>query len=259
MRRRDFIILFSGVAAAWSPTARAQQPVKVARIGYLGLGPASAWSRRVDALRVGLRDLGWIEGKNIVIEFRWADDVDQLPGLAAELVQMKVDVIFAPSSTMVEPARQATKTIPIVFANHADPIGTGHVASLSRPGGNITGLSELTTEIDTKALEILKEVLPQATRIGVIWNPTTPSQIPGLQSVKAAGERLGLALYIVPAAAAEDLDAALASMARENVGAVFVMPAPITTSQRAFLAELALKHRLATMFGNKGNVVAGGL
>jgi putative ABC transport system substrate-binding protein len=259
MRRREFITLLGGAAVAWPLTARAQQPAKVARIGYLGLGPASAWTNRVDALRGGLRDLGWIEGKNIVIEFRWADNVDQLPGLAAELVRMKVDVIFAPSSTMVEPARQATKIIPIVFASHADPIGTGHVASLPRPGGNITGLSELTTEIDAKALEMLKEVLPQATRIGVLWNPTTPSQVPGLQSVKAAGERLRLALHIVPAATAEEFDAALASMARENVGAVFVMPAPVTTSQRALLAELALKLRLATIFGAKENVVAGGL
>jgi putative ABC transport system substrate-binding protein len=140
-----------------------------------------------------LRDLGWVEGKNIVIEFRWADSVDQLPALAAELVRMQVDVIFASSSTMVEPARQATKTIPIVFSNHADPIGSGHVASLPRPGGNMTGLSEVATELDAKALEMLKEVLPRATRIGVLWNPTTPSQVPGLQSVKAAGERLSLA------------------------------------------------------------------
>jgi putative ABC transport system substrate-binding protein len=163
MRRRDFISLISSAAAAWPLAARAQQPAKVAHIGYLGLGPASAQSSRVEALRTGLRDLGWIEGKNIVIEFRWADNVEQLPGLAAELVRMNVDVIFAPSSTMVEPARQATKTIPIVFANHADPIGTGHVASLPRPGGNITGLSDLTTDIDAKALEMWKEVLPQAT------------------------------------------------------------------------------------------------
>jgi putative ABC transport system substrate-binding protein len=259
MRRRDFILLIGSAAAAWPLAARAQQPAKVAHIGYLGLGPASAWSSRVEALRAGLRDLGWIEGKNIVIEFRWADNIDQLPGLAAELVRMKVDVIFAPSSTMVEPARQTTKTIPIVFAGHADPIGTGHVASLPRPGGNITGLSELTTEIDAKALEMLKEVLPQATRIGVLWNPTTPSQVPGLQSVKAAGERLRLALQIVSAATAEDFDAALASLAREKVSGVFVMPAPVTTSHRALLAELALKQRLATIFGAKENVVAGGL
>jgi putative ABC transport system substrate-binding protein len=258
MRRREFITLLGG-AAAWPLAAWAQQAAKVARIGYLSLGPASAWSSRVEALRAGLRDLGWVEGKNIVIEFRWADNVDQLPGLAAELVRMKVDIIFASSSTMVEPARQATKTIPIVFATHADPIGTGHVASLPRPGGNITGLSELTTEIDAKALEMLKEAVPQATRIGVLWNPTTPSQVPGLQSVKAAGEKLGLALHILPAATAEDFDAALASMARENVGGVFVMPAPVTISQRARLAELALKHRLATIFGAKENVVAGGL
>jgi putative ABC transport system substrate-binding protein len=248
MRRREFIALLGGTAAAW-PLAASAQPARVAHIGYLSLGPASAWSSRVEALRAGLRDLGWIEGKNIVIDFRWADNVDQLPGLAAELVRMKVDVIFAPSSTMVEPARQATKTIPIVFASHADPLGTGHVASLPRPGGNITGLSEL----------VLKEVLPQATRMGVLWNPTTPSQVPGLQSVKAAGERLRLALHIVPAATAEEFDAALASLARENVGGVFVMPAPVTTSERALLAELALKLRLATIFGAKENVVAGGL
>ena len=260
MKRRDFITLIGGAATGWPLVARAEQPATVARIGYLGLGSASALSSRVEALRSGLRDLGWIEGKNIVIEFRWADNVDQLPGLAAELVRMKVDVIFAPSSTLVEAARQATKTIPIVFATHADPIGgSGHVASLPRPGGNITGLSELTTEIDAKALEILKEAVPQATRIGILWNPTTPSQVPGLQSVKAAGERLGLALHIVPAATAEEFDAALASMARENVGGVFVMPAPVTTSQRALLAELALKQRLATIFGAKENVVAGGL
>lgn len=259
MRRRDFITLIGGAATGWPLVARAQQPATVARIGYLGLGPASAVSSRVEALRAGLRDLGWVEGKNLVFEFRWADNVDQLPGLAADLVRMKFDVIFATSSTLVEAARQATKTIPIVFATHADPIGSGHVASLPRPGGNITGLSELTTEIDAKALEILKEVVPQSTRIGVLWNPTTPSQVPGLQSVKAAGERLGLALSIVSTATVEDLDAAFASMARENVGGVFVMPAPVTVSFRARLAELALKRRLPTIFGNKENVVAGGL
>jgi putative tryptophan/tyrosine transport system substrate-binding protein len=261
MKRREFITLLGGAAAGGPLAARAQQPAKVARIGYLGLGPASAWSSRVEALRAGLRDLGWVESKNIVIEFRWADRVEQLPELAAELVRTNVDVIFAPSSTMVEPARQATKTIPIVFSNHADPIGTGHVASLPRPGGNITGLSELATELDAKALEMLKEAVPQVTRIGVLWNPTTPSQLPGLQSVKAAGEKLGLALQIAPAATVEDFDEALASMMRERVGGLFVVPSPLTTMpmQRARLAELALKHRLPTMFAAKENVEAGGL
>jgi putative ABC transport system substrate-binding protein len=258
MRRREFITLFGGAAATWPLAARAQQPAKVARIGYLGLGPASASSSRVEALRACLRDLGWVEGKNIVIEFRWAVGVQQLPELAAELVRMNVDVIFAPTSTMVEPARQATKTIPIVFSNHADPIGSGHVASLPRPGGNITGLSDQTTDLNAKAVEMLKEV-PQATRIGVLWNPTTPSQVPGLQAVKTASERLALTLHIVPAATADDFDAAFASMARENVGGVFVVPAPVTITGRARLAELALKHRLPTMFASKENVEAGGL
>jgi putative tryptophan/tyrosine transport system substrate-binding protein len=257
IKRREFITLLGG-AAAWPLAARAQQPAKVARIGHLDLGPPFARASRVEALRAGLRDLGWIEGKNIVIEFRWADGVQQLHELAAELVRMNVDVIFAPSSTMVEPARQATKTIPIVFSNHADPIGTGHVASLSRPGGNITGLSELATDLDAKAMELLKEAVP-ATRIGVLWNPTTPSQVPGLQSVRAAGEKLGLALHIVPAARTDEFDAALASMARESVGSVFVVPSPLTLMQRAPLAELALKHRLPTMFGARENVEAGGL
>jgi putative ABC transport system substrate-binding protein len=146
-----------------------------------------------------------------------------------------------------------------VFSNHADPIGTGHVASLPRPGGNITGLSELTTELNAKALEMLKEVVPRATRIGVLWNPTTPSQAPGLQSVKIASEKLGLALHMVSAATVEDFDAALASAARQRVDALFVVPAPLTLMQGARLAELALKHRLPTMFGARENVEAGGL
>jgi putative ABC transport system substrate-binding protein len=213
----------------------------------------------VEALRAGLRDLGWVEGKNIVIEFRWADGVQQLPEFAAELVRMKVDVIYAPSSTMVEPAHQATKTIPIVFSNHADPIGSGHVASLPRPGGNITGLSEMASELDAKQLEMLKEVVPQARRIGVLWNPTTPSQVPGLQSLKAAAEKLGLALHMASAATAEEFDGAFVSMARENVGALFVMPSPLIVMQRARVTELALKFRLPGIFSVKEAVEAGGL
>src|SRR6266542_6043227 len=138
MRRREFITLIGGAAAAWPLAARAQQPAKVPRIGFLRFGPAAANAGGVEALRAGLRQLGYVEGKNIAIEFRWAETVDQLPELAAELVRMNADVIFAMSSTEVEPARQATKTIPIVFALHADPVGLEHVASLARPGGNIS-------------------------------------------------------------------------------------------------------------------------
>src|SRR5215468_1642541 len=180
LERRQFITLLGG-AAVWPLAARAQHPAKVARIGHLDLGPPSARAARVELLRAGLRDLGWIEGKNIVIEFRWADNVDELPALAAALVHLPVDVIFANSSTQVEAARQATQTIPIVFSNHADPVGVGHVASLARPGGNITGLSMLLTDLAVKELEILTEAVPQARKIGVLWNPTTPSHAPAVR------------------------------------------------------------------------------
>jgi putative ABC transport system substrate-binding protein len=160
--------------------------------GFLGLTPAAASTSRVEALQTGLRELGWIEGKNILIEFRWAPRVDQLPDLAAELVQMKVDIIFAPSSTFVEAARKATQTIPIVFALHADPVGLGHVASLARPGGNITGLTMQATELNTKQLEILKEALPQSTRFGVLWNPTLlQGSVFGGRGVTGIGGRPG--------------------------------------------------------------------
>jgi putative tryptophan/tyrosine transport system substrate-binding protein len=194
MRRREFITLLGGAAAAWPLAARSEQPNRVWHIGYLGFGPASAYATRVEALRAGLRDLGWVEGKNIVIEFRWADSVDELPALAAELVRLPVDVIFASSSTLVEPARQATQAIPIVFSNHADPVGIGHVASLARPGGNITGLSMLLTDLAAKELEILTEVLPQVKRIGVLWNPTTPSHVPAVRQSRTPAKSSGSSL-----------------------------------------------------------------
>jgi putative ABC transport system substrate-binding protein len=257
MRRRNFIALFG--TAIWPLPISAQQPTRLARIGFLGLAPASASASRVEALRAGLRDLGWVEGENILIEFRWAGKVDQLPDLAAELVQMKVDIIFAPSSTFVEPARKATQTIPIVFALDADPVGLGHVASLARPGGNITGLTMQSTELNTKQLEILREALPQSTRFGVLWNPSTPSHKLGLPATEAAGETLGITLIAVPAQSAQDFDQALATMERENVGGFLDLASPLSYSERALLAELALKRRLPGIFGIRANAEAGGL
>ena len=197
MRRREFITLVGGAAAAWPLAARAQQRAMPV-IGFLGLQPASAFAPRIEALRQGLRELGYVEGKNLLIDFQWADTVDQLPGIVRRLVDSRVDLIFAPSSTWVEPARQATKTIPIVFANHADPVGLGHVESLAHPGGNITGLSMVFTEIAAKELEILHEATPQAKRIGVFWNPTTPSHEPALKAVRAGAEMLDVKLYEAP-------------------------------------------------------------
>src|SRR6266852_7659345 len=174
MGRRE-MIAFAGTALfAWPLVAHAQQQAKIARLGYLGFGTPAASASRVEALRAGLRDLGYVEGKNLVIDFRWSGTVEQMHEAAAELARMKVDIIFATSSTETEPARRATNTIPIVFATHADPVSVGHVSSLARPGGNATGLADIQPVITPKRLEILKETVPKATRFGVLWAPPPP-------------------------------------------------------------------------------------
>jgi putative tryptophan/tyrosine transport system substrate-binding protein len=239
--------------------ARAQQPAKVHQIGYLIVGSPASWANRVEALRMGLRDLGYVEGKNIAFAFRTAETADQLPELAADLVRLKVDVIFANSSTEVEAARQATKTIPIVFATHADPEGVGHVASLARPGGNITGLSMLLTQLVAKELEIMKQALPHMTRVGVVLTLTAPSHRPASRAAADAAQQLGLQILTVPVRTSEDLDRAFAMMARERVHGYLFVASPLSRSHRTLLAELSLKYRLAGMFGIRENVEAGGL
>jgi putative tryptophan/tyrosine transport system substrate-binding protein len=174
------------------------------------------------------------------------------------LVEMNVDLIFAMTSTETEAARAATTTIPIVFATHADPVGLGHVASLPRPGGNITGLTVVQTDLTAKALEIFKEALPQATRIGVLFSPAVPSHVPTLRAVEAAGQKLALESHLLPVRTLEDFDAAFATMARERVDGFFVSASTLTLSHRARLAELALQHRLPGLFGARDNVTAGG-
>jgi putative tryptophan/tyrosine transport system substrate-binding protein len=259
LRRREFITLLGGVSASWAVVARAQQPARVFRIGFLGFGNPSAWVNRVEALRGGLRDLGHIDGKNIVVEFRGTETIEQLPELATELVRMNVDVIFAPSSTEVEVARQVTNAIPIVFATHADPVGLGHVASFARPGGNITGLSGLGADLAVKALEILKEAVPYATRFAVFLTPSAPWHRSFLQAAQVAGAKLGVQVHTAPVQTVEDLDAAFAMAVRERVDGIFVQPTSLSRSHRAPLAELALKHRLPSMFGGREYVEAGGL
>jgi putative ABC transport system substrate-binding protein len=255
MRRRTFIRLV-GSAAVWPLAARAQQRINTPRIGFLGLaGEVSG----VEALRAGLRDLGYIEGVNIVIEWRWAKEVDQLPELARELARMNVNVIFAPSSTFVEAAREVTTAIPIVFAVHADPVGLGHVASLARPGGNTTGLSMLLTELAAKELEMIKEALPHVTKIGVLWNPTTPSHLRALKAIETGGERLGVELRMVPTRTREDFDDAFSTMTREGVGGFVVVASPLIVAERVALARVAVKYRLPGMFPFKENVESGGL
>lgn len=259
MRRREFITGLSSAAATLPLAARGQSSGRVWRVGYLGFGPASSWTNEVEALRGGLRELGYTEGNNILIEFRWAERSEQTLDLAAQLVDMNVDVIFAPASTQVEPARLMTKTIPIVFAQHADPVGLGDVASLSRPGGNITGLSMLLTELSVKELEIFKETLPHATRIGVLWNPTTPSHPTAVKAVEAASGKLGVQAVLAPAETVSEIEEAFSTMARERTTGVLVLGSPLYNAQGPFLAGLQLKHRLPEIFANRANVDAGGL
>src|SRR3974390_2705600 len=252
MRRGEFITLVGGAVATRPPAVRAQHSAMPV-IGFLGPAPAATYLPRLEALRAGLRDLGYVEGKNVIIEFRWAERVEQLPEMAAELVRMKVDIILVSSSTYVEPARQATKTIPIVFLLNADPVGLGHVASLARPGGNITGLSTLLTDLVAKELEIFREAVPQITRIGILWNPTTPSHGPALQAAKAVGQKLGVQLLLVAGRTVEEFDEAFSTMTQERVSGFLVIASPLSFSERAPLAELGLKHRLPGMFGSREN------
>lgn len=260
MERRDFITLVGGAAAStWSGSALGREAARIWRIGYLGFGEASAWTSEVEALRSGLRDLGYTEGKNLQIEFRWAERVDQTFELATQLVRMKVDVIFAPASTQVEPARRATTTIPIVFAQHADPVGLGDVQSLSRPGGNITGMSMLLTEVSVKELEILKEALPKATRIGLVWNPTTPSHPTAVKSVQNAADRLNIDLVLTQAGTVSQIEEAFLTISRAGADGVLVLSSPLYTTQAALLAGLQMRNRLPAIFANRANVDAGGL
>jgi putative tryptophan/tyrosine transport system substrate-binding protein len=235
---------------------RARDAKKIPRIGFLGL--ALEYSG-VEALRAGLRDLGYIEGNSAIIEWRWAEHIDQLPKLAAELVRLKVEVIVAPSSTFVEAARQATTAIPIVFAVHGDPVGLGHVASLARPNWNATGLSMLLTELATKELEMMKDAVPQARRIGILWNPTTPSHLPALKAIEAAGQRLGVQLRMVPARTLEEFDSAFSIMMQEEVSSFLVVASPLIVVHGGPLAAFAMKYRLPGMYPFKENVEAGGL
>ena len=256
LSKREFIAGF-GAAVAWPLVTHAQSG-KVPVIGLLLLGDAKS-NVFVPSLREGLRDLGWINGQNVKIETRYAPTVQQLADVAAELVRLKVDVIFASSSIYVEAARQATRTIPIVFGAHADPIGVGHVASLARPGGNITGQSQLLTELASKQLAILNEAVPQAQSIGVLWDPLTPSHLAALKAIEATAEKLHVRLVSEPARSAEEYDSAISAMTKANARALLVMQSTLSIQKKEILAGLTLRERLPAIFGVKENVVVGGL
>jgi putative ABC transport system substrate-binding protein len=262
MRRRDFIFLAGGAATASTAPPRAafaQQAGKVYRIGLLWHGP-EGFADAIEAFRDALRGLGYVEGRNLAIEYRWAQSKpDLMRDMAEELVRLKVDVIMAPSSIYTGAAKRATSTIPIVFMSHADPLGTGHVASLSRPGGNATGMSLMMTETNVKGLELFKEAVGTLTHVAVIFDPATPSHTPGLKAIQAAGPSLGAKVLPLPVRAATEFDNAFSTLAREHADSVLVLSTPLFIAGAESLAALAIKHKLPSLFGPRHHVEAGGL
>ena len=239
----------------------AQQAGRVYRIGYLSAPSRASVEYALQAFLRRLRELGWIEGQNLVIEYRWAEGkVERLPELAADLVRLKVDVIVAPAVSAVLAAKNATSSIPIVMVFPSDPVGRGMVASLRRPGGNITGTtSSLGPEIFGKQLQILKETIPNAARVAILSNPADPASELQMGAVDAAARSLGLRLQHVQARGPEDFERAFAAMARERAQALLVARDSTFLVHRARIAELALKGRLPTMYSFRESVEAGGL
>ena len=260
MRRRDFIRVIAGSAAAWPLAPRAQQPEgKVRRIGYLAGG--SSTFAYPEAFRRGLRELGWVEGQNIVVDYRFAEGrLDRLPDLAAELVGLKVDLIVASPSPAVVAANNATKAIPIVMISVGDPVGLGLIANLAHPAGNLTGMSfSVGTETYGKGLELLKGVVPKIRLVAVLSNPANPGHTLGIRTLRVAAQSLGVQLQLIEARGPNEFDAAFAAMAEERVGALLIMPDSVFSIYRTQLADLAAKNRLPSMHGVRDAVEAGGL
>jgi len=258
MNRRTFL---SGLplGALSAPLAGgAQQPGKVYRIGILSTVSASTYESLIGLLRHRLRDLGYDDGKNLVIEYRWAQgELDRLPGLAAELVALKVDVIVTHSDPGARAAKQATTTIPIVVVTMSDPLRSGLVASLARPGGNLTGFSIVDRELDLKRLELLKEVVPKASRLGVLGvQGTHPSDVS--EELSAAARSMGVGLHRVRVRVVDDFPGAFSAMAKEGVSALLVANFAWLYDHTAEVAALALKHRLPTIGGSTIRFAQGG-
>jgi putative tryptophan/tyrosine transport system substrate-binding protein len=251
MERRQFITLFSGAAATWPLGVSAQQTAKIPRIGFLISGLAVN-PHLPEAFRRGLHDLGYVEGRNVVIEYRDAEGkLERFPALAAELVALKVDVIVAGNVPQAKAAMQATRTLPIVFAAAADPVASGLVTSLARPGGNVTGLSLMFPELVAKWLELLKQAIPGASRVALLWQPgvvgeRTEKDI--LMEAEAAALALGVRLQVVEVRGPADFDRAFSDMTRARTDALAVMSTPTLFGERRRLLDLAAKNRLPTVF-----------
>ena len=253
-------VALSAVLLAFCVSAEAQQPKKVPQIGYLaGTGP-DAQLARIEAFRQGLRELGYVEGKNIVIESRYAEGkLDRRPALVADLVRLKVDVILTAGPGDTRAAREATNTIPIIMAQDPDPVGSGFVASLARPGGNITGLSTLAPEISGKQLELLKEIIPKLSRVAVLGTSTNPGTAQMIREIELAAKAFGVKLQYLDVLDPKDIETVFRAASKGRAGAVLALGGAALSSQRTQVVELAVKNRLPAIYDNSQFVEAGGL
>ena len=260
MRRREFITLLGG-AAVWPLAARAQQMGKVPRIGYLGSSSPSLEPHFVEAFRQKLRELGHIEGENIAIEYRWAEGQDgRLPDLAAELVRLQPNVIVTAGTPGALAAMQATKTIPIVMASSGDPVGAGLVTSLARPGGHVTGFTIVGPQIEGKRLDLLKEAVPELSRVAVLWNPSYPASVSYFNTIENAGRTLRISLDpVAEVRRANELDNAFFAIASARPRALLVVADRFLLAHRKRIVEFAAAKRLPGMFPYREYVEAGGL
>ena len=251
------------VSLTLAPLGTAQPPEKVSRVGYLNPGSSSdpLRQRRLEAFRQGLRELGYVEGQNIAIESRWAEGkYDRYPALAADLVRLKVDVIVAQSGEATQATRQATRTVPIIMSLVMDPVGSGLVASLARPGGKVTGTSVMAPDLVGKQLELIKEVVPKASRVALLRHPSNPARATYTRAAEAAARTLGLRLQTLDARNPQEIDSAFAAMTRDRAGALLIFPDSLFGTQRRQIAELAAKARLPAIHGGtSGYAEAGGL
>jgi putative ABC transport system substrate-binding protein len=260
MKRREFVTLLGGVAAAWPLTARAQQPA-LPVIGFLETRSPEMIVERLRAFRQGLKETGYVEGENVAIDYRWSEQPERLPELAAALVRRQVAVInTAGGVATAMAAKAATTTIPIVFGVSNDPVRLGLVASLARPGGNLTGVNFLNTELTGKRLELLREMVPRATRVAVLVNPSNLGNTPiTLEEVEAAGRAIGLRTQMFNAATSHEIDATFAALARERFDALFVGEDAFLNSRRRQLANWAARHALPMGTASREICEAGGL
>jgi putative tryptophan/tyrosine transport system substrate-binding protein len=259
MRRRAFLTLLGG-AAAWPLAARAQQAGKVWRIGFLAGGQRAAVSHILAGFPQGMRELGYDEGKDFTIEWRFAEgNLERIPGFATEFVRMKVDVIVVATAAAVRAVQQATNTIPIVMCYSTDPVGNGFVASLARPDGNTTGLASSTDDTAPKQVELLATIAPAVTHIGMLGKPGNPNHASVLNLAQAAARTAGLVIVPVEANTPEEIENAFAALAKERVGAIIGATDSLFVSQRRRIAELSLHGRLPSMFGQREFVEAGGV